>query len=107
MMIFKNRINNHVMIGEKTFSWEVACKILLEDNIRVHRVQPYKKTTSKQDKNKRWKQNMVFSRYGECTHDRNAEENVHMIRMKKTVVGLDNVNVWGYHPCTTSDAIQT
>ena len=74
MMICKNRINNHVMIGEKTFSWEVACKILLEDNIRVHRVQPYKKTTSKQDKNKRWKQNMAFSRYGGCTHDMNEEE---------------------------------
>ena len=39
----KNRINNHVMIGEKTFSWEVACKILLEDNIRVNRIQSYKK----------------------------------------------------------------
>ena len=55
----KNRINNHVMIGEKTFSWEVACKILLEDNIRVNRIQSYKKLqqTSKiktKDGNRTW-----------------------------------------------------
>ena len=34
-------------------------------------------------------------------------DDVPMIVMKKRVVGLDNgKNISGYHPCTTSDAIQ-
>ena len=73
------------MIGEKKTSWAVKCKRLLENDIRVHGVKSYKKY-SKQEENQKMKKRI--------DHLQNMED-VHMIGMKKKVVGLDDGKYMG------------
>ena len=68
------------MIGEKISSWVATCKTLLEDDIRVHGVKSYNKHSKRETKQKM--ENIIY-------HLRDME-GVHMIGMKKKVVGLDN-----------------
>ena len=63
----------------------ITCKRLLEDNIRVHGVKSYNKHSKRETKQKM--ENIIY-------HLRDME-GVHMIGMKKKVVGLDNGKYMG------------
>ena len=69
----KKIMNAHAMIGEKGSSWAITCKKLLEDNIRVHGVKLYNKH-SKRETKQNMEKDILSSRYGGCTHDKNEEE---------------------------------
>ena len=73
------------MIGEKRSNWAVTCKNLLEDNIRVHGVQLYKKYSKQETKHKIEKR---------IYHIQDMDD-VHMIGMKKKIVGLYNGKYMG------------